>query len=165
MIQRPATTPAKSQPVRAANQPARMKERGMTYLKSVGLAFTLALSQAGSASAEVVRCELTQRSDSLMPAWIEYEINSYGTSVAVRDELGARFGVDWVAGEITENTPRRFALIWNIGELPKQEGWRQSGRIEMRLIRLPNGSVQISGTPTALVYSRESYSGRAQCSG
>ncbi len=115
------------------------------------------------AMAEVVRCEVTERTHKLMPEWIEYDVNAYGTAVAVRDSLGAQIGVDWVSGEITENTARRFTLMWDNGPMPQDTAWNQLGRVEMRLARLPDGSVHLTAIPTR-AFRTFVFSGRATCS-
>lgn len=134
--------------------------------KFAGLA-SLALCLAVSAAhAEVIRCEITNRSHQLMPEWIEYEISRRGTVLEVRDSVGAQMGVDWVPGNIVENTARRLTMSWDVGPMPKQEGWFDGGKVLMSMTKLANGTVQVRGKPTAVLYDQGlTYRGDATCNG
>jgi hypothetical protein len=116
-----------------------------------------------AAQAEVVRCTVTDRNHRLAPEWIEYEILARGTTVAVRDSNGAAINVDWVTGEINENSARRLTILWSNGHMPKQDGWYANGQILMKLTRLANGSYYLTGTPTTAFANTTAYSGTVTC--
>jgi hypothetical protein len=54
---------------------------------------TALLFSSGIVHADVIRCEIVDRSHRLMPEWIEYELNERGTVVEIRDSVGAQFDV------------------------------------------------------------------------
>ncbi|MGL4320542.1 MAG: hypothetical protein ACRCS3_06730 [Paracoccaceae bacterium] len=123
----------------------------------------LLLVAASAASAEIIRCEVTDRSHRLMPEWIEYELRERGTVLEVRDSVGAEIGADWVRGAVSENTPNRMTLRWDNGVMPQQNDWWRPGRIAMVLTRIPNGEILVVGIPDNPIEHRQRYNGRAVC--
>jgi hypothetical protein len=141
------------------------KENGIMRNLSARIAApVVACFLAQAAQAEVVRCTVTDRNHRLAPEWIEYEILARGTTVAVRDSNGAAINVDWVTGEIIENSTRRLTILWSIGHMPKQDGWWSNGQILMKLTRLANGSYLVTGTPTTAFANTRAYTGKVSCS-
>lgn len=136
----------------------------MRLIRSAGVSVFITLVCAAAAAADIVRCEVVDRTHKLMPEWIEYEISARGTVLEIRDALGAQIGVDWVRGRISENTSRRMTLMWSVGTLPQQDGWWHLGQVNMQLTRLPDGKVLVVGKPsTNTVFGNISYNGRAIC--
>jgi hypothetical protein len=125
--------------------------------------FAFAMSMA-AAKAEVVRCEVSDRTHRLMPAWIEYELRDRGTILEIRDALGASIGVDWVRGEVLENARQRLVLAWDNGPMEEDPDWWAAGRVTMTLTRLADGTVLVVGIPAFPKKRGERYNGRAVCS-
>ncbi len=125
------------------------------------------LALSAKADGSIVRCEVTDRTHYLMPAWIEYELRDRGTVLEIRDSVGIAHGVDWVRGEVIENTARRMTLKWDVGVLPIGKDWPgASATVVMRLVRLADGSLQVTGVPTLVARGdNTTYHGRALCSG
>jgi hypothetical protein len=121
------------------------------------------LAGTSAANADVVRCNVTDRSHRLMPEWIEYELRDRDTIVEIRDSVGERFGVGWVRGEVTENTAQRFSLMWDNGMIPKQDEWWNAGRVVTHLTILADGNILVTGVPAFGLNHNIRYSGRAVC--
>ena len=135
-------------------------------LKVAGSALLTVFLGVSVAQAEVIRCEITNRSHRLMPEWIEYEIGLRGTVLEIRDSVGAQIGVDWVRGDIVENTARRLTLSWDVGPMPRLPGWYSNGRVLMSMTRLADGTVHVRGIPTTVRGGEiKSYNGDATCTG
>jgi hypothetical protein len=138
----------------------------MTLFRLLALAACCAAPLA-AAHAQVVRCEVTDRTHAMMPAWIEYELRDSGLVLEIRDSLGAENGVDWVRGKVVENTERRMTLTWDVGMVPIGIDWPGvRTRVTMRLTRLPDGSIRVVGVPTTVAYGHNTtFNGRAVCNG
>jgi hypothetical protein len=120
-----------------------------------------------AANADVVRCEVSDRTHRLVPEWIEYEFDPLVNQLEIRDSVGADNGVDWVRGRILENDGRRLSLAWNVGNVPIGPDWPGMRTIvSMRMTRLPDGKILVSGIPTRVPRGdNHTYNGRAVCSG
>jgi hypothetical protein len=121
----------------------------------------------GDTYADIVRCEVSNRSHYLMPEWIEYELRDRETVVDIRDAVGVEHGIDWVTGKVVDNSALRRTFSWDVGMLPVGRDWPgKSARVRMRMTWLANGTIQVIGVPSLVAYGTNTrYQGVARCSG
>jgi hypothetical protein len=117
-----------------------------------------------AAQAEVIRCQVQNPSLSVMPAWIEYEVNTRGTSVKVRDAVREGIGIGWIDGTVVRNNGSQFIFTYDDGFLPYDAYENDEGRIEMRLTRLANGRVFVTSFPLDARVLGQSFRSDANCS-
>lgn len=127
------------------------------------LACVALLLQMAPVTAESMLCETKQRTNKLVPQNIEFEINSRGTSVDVRDSTAEGFGRGWIAGKVTLHNNTRTSISWVLEGLPKQIDWWGSGKLLMRMSVMPDGKFRLAVAPTRAQTKNAIYQGSGTC--